>query len=89
MQLDYSVQIWREGEQFIAYAMPLDVASSGASIDEARNALKEAVRLFIDTAREQGTLAEVLEESGYTRQDDEWCSPASVASEKSSLRFAA
>jgi hypothetical protein len=29
MQIDYTAQVWREDGQFIAHAMPLDVASSG------------------------------------------------------------
>ena len=31
MKLDYTVQVWKEGKQYIAHAMPLDVASSGAT----------------------------------------------------------
>ena len=60
MDIDYTVQIWREGGQFIAHAMPLDVASSGATPQAARAALDEAVKLFIKTAEQHGTLAEVL-----------------------------
>jgi hypothetical protein len=32
MKLEYSVQIWREDNQFIAHAMPIDVASSGDTV---------------------------------------------------------
>lgn len=64
MQIDFTVQIWKEGDQFIAHAMPLDVASSGPTPEAARQALDEAVQLFIDTAAEHGTLQEVLEEAG-------------------------
>ena len=31
MNIEYTVQIWQEGDQFIAHAMPLDVMSSGAT----------------------------------------------------------
>src|ERR1039458_8103140 len=61
MDIDYTVQIWREGSQFIAHAMPLDVASSGTTPQAARAALDEAVKLFIKTAKQHGTLTEVLE----------------------------
>ena len=50
MEIDYTVQIWREGKQFIAHAMPLDVASCGPTPDAARMALKEAVKLFVTSA---------------------------------------
>ncbi len=45
--IEYTVQIWKEGEQFIAHAMPLDLMSSGRTPDEARKALDEAVHLAV------------------------------------------
>ncbi len=60
MEIEYSIRIWREGKQFIAHAMPLDVASSGVTPDAVRLALREAVDLFIATAEEHGTLNDVL-----------------------------
>lgn len=47
MDLEFTNQIWQEGNQYIAHAMPLDVMSAGNSVDEARNALDEAVGLFV------------------------------------------
>ena len=82
MEIGYTIQIWSEGSQFIAHAMPLDVASSGATPQEARVAVDEAVRLFIQTAREHGTLDEVLEDSGYVRDGAVWRSPDWVCFEK-------
>ena len=76
MKLDYTVQVWREGGQYIAHAMPLDVASSGASPEAARQAVDEAVRLFLATAAEHGTLKEVLEDAGYRRTGKNWSGPA-------------
>jgi hypothetical protein len=66
MEIDYTVQIWREGKQFIAHAMPLDVASCGVTADAAGLALNEAVKLFVTSAEELGTLNEILEEAGLT-----------------------
>jgi len=63
--IEYTVQIWKEGEQFVAHAMPLDVMSSGRTPEEARKALDEAVHLFLVTAADISTLEEVLEEAGY------------------------
>jgi predicted RNase H-like HicB family nuclease len=65
MKLDHTVQVWKEGKQFIAHAMPLDVASSGLTPEAARKAMDEAVELFVATAARHGTLKEVLEDSGY------------------------
>ena len=75
MNLDYTVQLWREGNQFIAHAMPLDVVSSGATPEAARQAVDEAVKLFLATTAAHGTLREVLEDAGYRRVGRKWESP--------------
>ncbi|HEY5345706.1 MAG TPA: hypothetical protein VIK62_05120 [Verrucomicrobiae bacterium] len=89
MDIDYTVQIWREGNQFIAHAMPLDVASSGATPQAARTALDEAVKLFIKTADEHGTLTEVLEDAGYKNDGAQWRCPDWISIEKHSALVAA
>ena len=84
MQVDYTVQVWREDGQFIAHAMPLDVASAGDSPEAARLAVDEAVKLFLLTASEHGTLKEVLEDAGYRRVRREWRGPAWLVVEQRS-----
>jgi hypothetical protein len=88
MEIDYTVQIWREAEQFIAHAMPLDVASCGATPEAARLALNEAARLFVTSAEELGTLDEILDEAGYKRQDSRWQAPEWVCFEHHSALVA-
>ena len=34
MRIDYTVQIWREGAQYVAQAMPVDVVSAGSTPDQ-------------------------------------------------------
>lgn len=63
--IEYTVQMWKEGNQFVAHAMPLDVMSSGKTPEEARKALDEAVHLFLVTAADLSTLIEILKETGY------------------------
>jgi predicted RNase H-like HicB family nuclease len=82
MRIDYTAQIWREGNQYVAHALPLDVMSSGVTVEEARKALDEAVHLFLMTAADMGTLADILEEAGYTIVDDHWQGPSWVSIEK-------
>lgn len=82
MQIEFTVQTWREGNQYIAHAMPLDVASAGDSPAAARAALDEAVRLFLKTAAEHGSLDTVLQEAGYTPEGSAWQSPAWVGIER-------
>lgn len=85
MRIDYTVQIWMEGSQFVAHAMPIDVVSSGSTPDQARAALDEAVRLFLSTAHQMGTLGDVLEECSYEFRQGSWQAPKPLAVER---RFA-
>jgi predicted RNase H-like HicB family nuclease len=55
--IEYTVQIWKEGNQFVAHAMPLDVMSSGKTADEAWKALDEAAHLFLVTTADMGNLS--------------------------------
>jgi predicted RNase H-like HicB family nuclease len=82
--IDFTVQIWKEGNQFVAHAMPLDVISSGKTPEEARKALDEAVHLFLVTADDMGSLDEILQETGYELREGRWISPSWVAIERHS-----
>ena len=42
--------IEREEDGYVALCPELDIASQGASVDEARDNLKEALELFFETA---------------------------------------
>ena len=89
MRIDYTVQIWREGKQYVAHAMPLDVTSSGKTPEAARQAVDEAVRLFLATAAEHGSLEEVLEDAGYRREGNSWHCPEWLGIEQRSCLAAA
>jgi predicted RNase H-like HicB family nuclease len=82
--IEYTAQIWKEGDQFVAHAMPLDVMSSGSSPEVARKALDEAVHLFLVTATDMGTLEDILQEAGYEFEGGRWVSPSWGAIERHS-----
>ena len=77
--VDYTVHIFREGNTYVAYVPELDVSSCGASDEEARRNIRDAVRGFIETSRDMGTLGEILEEAGYVREGDAWRAPEFVS----------
>ena len=85
MNIEYTVQVWKEGNQYIAHAMPLDVISSASTPESAKDALQEAVHLFLDTVKDMGTLEEVLNECGYEFNENRWISPPWVAVERQSM----
>ena len=89
MRIDYTVQIWKEADQFVAHALPIDVVSSGCTPDQARMALAEAVSLFLSTAQTMGTLEEVLEECSYKFREGIWEAPEWVAWERQSTLLCA
>lgn len=89
MKIDYTVQVWRRGARHIAHAMPLDVASAGDTPEAARQTVDEAVRSFLDTASEDGTLEEVLKEAGYRREGGSWQAPERLGLEQRSCLAAA
>ena len=84
-KIEYTVQVWQAGKQFVAHAMPLDVMSCGPTPERASQALREAVELYLVTATEAGTLAEILEEVGYEPKGQRWISPTWIALEKQSV----
>ena len=81
IRIEHTVQLWREDAAYIARATPLDVMSCGATPEEDRRNLEEAVALFVRTASAHGTLTEVLEECGYKRVNDDWRAPTLLSSE--------
>ncbi len=50
MTRTFTAAIHREGDTFVSLCPELDVASQGDTVDQARDNLREAVELFLETA---------------------------------------
>ena len=61
-----------KGHCIVAYCPELDVYSQGYTKEEARQNLKEAVRLFLEEAGRMGTLEQILSEAGFRLMVPEW-----------------
>ena len=61
--------IEREGAGFVSLCPELDIASQGATIEEARENLREAVELFFETASPSEVEARFHEEVYVTRME--------------------
>jgi predicted RNase H-like HicB family nuclease len=70
--IGFTAHIFREGDMCVAHVAALDVSSCGKTTAEARRNLQAAVRGFLETAEEMGTLEDVLEESGYRFENGQW-----------------
>lgn len=77
--ISYTVHTFKEGNTYVAYVPELDVSSCGKSDVEARHNIRDAVQGFLEASAETGTLAEILEESGYKREGDSWRAPEFVS----------
>ena len=61
--------IERDGDGYVSLCPELDIASQGASIEEARANLAEALELFFETADSAEIKARLHEEVFVTRVD--------------------
>src|SRR4051794_28855300 len=68
MQINFTMQVFKEGRMFVAHTPQLEVSSCGGSKERAVKNLKEAVRLFLEEAARMGTLDQILQEAGYLRR---------------------
>ena len=75
----FTVHIFREADVYVAHVPELDVSTCGTTTDEARRNIQDAVRGFLETADEMGTLKDILEESGYRFENGHWHAPEFIA----------
>jgi predicted RNase H-like HicB family nuclease len=75
----FDVHIFKECDTYVAYVPALDVSSCGATDDEARRNIRDAVRGFLASSADLGTLDEILQEAGYEREGEKWRAPEFVS----------
>ena len=85
MNISVKIEIFKEGDVYVALSPELNVSSYGETIDDAKISLKEAIEIFIEECQEMGTLEEVLEESGFLKVNNTWVSRKPVAEENLAL----
>jgi predicted RNase H-like HicB family nuclease len=86
INLEFDGIVFQEGNTYVAYSPKLDVSSCGDTVNDARNNLKTAVRLFLEEAEKMGTLEDILSESGYEKAGfGGWLAPRLIATEHMSV----
>ena len=86
ISLEFDIIVFKEDKAYVAYSPELDISSCGNSVDHAKDMLKTAVRLFLEEADKMETLEDILEESGYRKdQSGRWIPPKLVATELASI----
>jgi predicted RNase H-like HicB family nuclease len=64
----FDTHIFKEGDAHVAYAPALDVSSCGATDEEARRNIRDAVRGFLAASADMGTLDEICTKPATTRK---------------------
>jgi len=85
MDIQFTVQIFKEGRLYVAYTPELDVSSCGGTQAKAKVNLLEAVRLFLEEADKMGTLRQILEEAGFVKRKSTFQSPRFITTQRASL----
>jgi predicted RNase H-like HicB family nuclease len=80
--IEYDVIVFKEDHTYVAYCPELDISSCGQDVQQAKEMLNTAVRLFIEEAEKMGTLEEILDESRFMKDANGcWIPPKLVATE--------
>ena len=71
LNLPLTIKIFKEGSSksspYVAYNSEFDISSCGSTEQKAQNMLKEAIKVLLFGAKEDGTLLELLEEAGFVK----------------------
>jgi hypothetical protein len=84
-EITLTLEVWKEGASHVAYSAELDISSCGKTAAQAKAHLREAVSLFMEQAASMGTLAAILEESGFERRGKTYRPRPVLAREKMRL----
>ena len=87
-QIKFEGIVFQEEKNYVAYCPELDVSSCGKTIEQSRENLKTAVRLFLEEAEKMGTLEMILTEAGYRKNEIGWLPPKIVSTKLMSVGLA-
>jgi predicted RNase H-like HicB family nuclease len=84
-KIAYTMQVFQEGQSFVAHTPELDVSSQGRTVDEAKAHLREAVEAFVEEAQRMNTLEDILIEAGYQNSEAGWKAPDLLTQERTTV----
>mgnify|MGYP001613164454 CR=1 FL=1 len=85
MDISVRIEIFKEGDVYVALSPELNVSSFGDTIEDAKKSIKEAIEAFVEECERMGTLDDVLEEAGFSKINNSWKSRKLVAEENLAL----
>lgn len=72
MKVVFRTELFSGEGSFVSFCPELDVASFGATPEDAKRALREAVEAFLEGCDDLGTLDDILTETGFETLDGTW-----------------
>ncbi len=63
--VELQIAVKKKANVYVSYCPVLDIYSQGTTLKEAERNISEAIKLFIDTCFEMGTLDAVLKACGF------------------------
>lgn len=87
MNISVRIEIFKEGDVYVALSPELNVSSFGETVEEAKKSIKEALEAFLEECEKMGTLEDILEESGFSKVNDSWESRKLIKEEALALAF--
>jgi len=69
IEVKLPITIKKKAKVFVSCCPPFDITTQGNTEDEAKSNLTEAIKLFLLTCFEKGTLDTVLKKCGFTAID--------------------
>ncbi|MBI4689914.1 MAG: type II toxin-antitoxin system HicB family antitoxin [Nitrospirae bacterium] len=85
MNISVRIELFKEGDVYVALSPELNVSSFGETIADAKQSFKEALEAFVEECQEMGTLEDVLEEAGFLKTNDLWQSRKPLSEEELAL----
>lgn len=80
--VEFDAIVFQEETTYVAHCPELDVSSCGQTLEQARQNLKTAVRLFLEEAEKLGILEDILRECSFSMSPKGvWTSPRLVSTE--------
>lgn len=70
IQVGLDVFIYREDDQYIAYAPALDIFGYGNTTDDAKNAFAEELEIYLDHTIKKHTLEQDLKNLGWKKRSN-------------------
>ena len=84
-----TVSITKQGKRYVAYAPALDISTSASTEKAVLRRFGELVELFFEELQQAGTVAEVLSELGWRRQQKQWSPPEELSHKPITVRLPA